>query len=146
VPQLASGSASFASPTVSTMAVGSARALSLHDEMRRLWEDHVWWTRQVIVSFANSLPGAGPTTIRLLRNQNHIGNLFARFYGTDAGDRLTSLLRRHIKLAAAILADAKAGNQDALDQDLKAWYANANAIARFLHSLNPANWPSTRCG
>jgi hypothetical protein len=26
-------------------------------------------------------------------------------------------------------------------QDLKAWYANANAIARFLHSLNPANWP-----
>src|SRR5687768_18431835 len=41
-------------------------------EMRRLWEDHIVWTRQYIVSAATleaDLPDLGPTADRLFLNQ-----------------------------------------------------------------------------
>ena len=131
-------SATNAGPAV---ALRSSQAAHLQGQMRRVWEDHVFWTRLFIVSFANSLPDLHATTARLLRNQNQIGNEFAVFYGDAASDHLTSLLRQHILLAAQILKDAESGNSEAFQRDVQAWYSNADRIAEFLHSLNPANWP-----
>src|SRR4051812_45069735 len=37
-------------------ASGKASAAAFHDGMRKLWEDHILWTRQYIVSAA-TLPG-----------------------------------------------------------------------------------------
>jgi hypothetical protein len=115
--------------------------LALHDAMRKLWEEHVLWTRLFIVSDVAGLPDLQATTARLLANQSDIGNAIKPFYGSANGDELTSLLMQHILQAAQILADAKAGNSAALAQDEQAWYANANQIASFLHSLNPQHWP-----
>jgi hypothetical protein len=123
-------------------AARSSEAVRLQNRMRRLWEDHIYWTRLFIVSFANSPPDVKATGARLLRNQDQIGNEFAHFYGDVAGDHVTSLLRRHILLAAQILKDAKSGHTKAFQQDVQSWYANANRIAEFLHSLNPSNWPT----
>ena len=67
---------------------GNAKA-AFHDAMRKLWEDHVVWTRQFIVSAATesgNLPDIGPTTDRLLANQTDIGNALKPFYGDAAGD------------------------------------------------------------
>jgi hypothetical protein len=119
----------------------TASELALRNQMRALWEQHVAWTRLAIVSFAGDLPDLAATQQRLLRNQADIGNAIAPFYGTEAGARLTWLLRHHIVIAVAILTDAKSGNSDALAQDLKRWDRNANLIASFLHGANPANWP-----
>lgn len=110
-------------------------------QMRKLWEDHITWTRLFIVSDATlpeTLPDLGPTTQRLLANQDEIGDAVARFYGRTAGDQLTALLKEHILGAAALLNAAKAG----LDTTAAsaAWYANANEIADFLHAANPRNW------
>ena len=116
-------------------------AARFHDAMRRLWEEHVVWTRLFIVSFAADLPDLPATTARLLQNQVDIGDAIKPFYGKAAGDKLTRLLKQHILTAAAVLTDAKAGDQTQLKTDLDAWYANARQIARFLHHLNPANWP-----
>src|SRR5215831_18450332 len=55
--------------------------LAFQDEMRKLWEDHIVWTRGFIISVAHSLPDTGPTAQRLLANQVDIGNAFRRFYG-----------------------------------------------------------------
>src|SRR5688572_26238913 len=56
---------------------------AFHDAMRKLWEDHIVWTRQYIVSAATldtDLPDIGPTTDRLLANQAHIGDALRPFY------------------------------------------------------------------
>jgi hypothetical protein len=119
----------------------NANQLAFHDAMRKLWEEHVLWTRLFIVSDVFNNPDVGATTARLLANQTDIGNAVKPFYGTARGDHLTALLKTHILLAAKILADAKAGNTAGLTQAERAWYANAHQIAGFLHRLNPAHWP-----
>lgn len=119
----------------------TARQLAFRNSMRVLWEHHVAWTRLAIVSFNGSLPDLAATDARLLRNQVDIGNAVKPFYGRAAGHQLTGLLRRHILIAVDILADVKAGHQQALNGDLERWYANANQISAFLHKANPHNWP-----
>jgi preprotein translocase subunit SecG len=121
--------------------VTTARGLALHDHMRKLWEDHVAWTRMAIVTFADGSAGFGATARRLLRNQEDIGTTFGRFYGTTRGDRLASLLHDHITIAVELLQAAKAGDQAAVADASDRWYANARAIADFLSRLNPHAWP-----
>src|SRR5450759_2217655 len=65
---------------------------AFHDAMRKLWEDHVTWTRLYIVSAAAVLPDAQAAAERLLRNQADIGDAIKPFYGETAGKRLTELL------------------------------------------------------
>lgn len=113
-------------------------------EMRRLWEDHIVWTRQFIVSAA-TLPDAtlddlGPTAERLLHNQDEIGDAIAPYYGEAAGDALAALLRDHINIAGQLVGDVKSGSPDAAASQA-AWFANADDIAAFLAAANPANWP-----
>jgi hypothetical protein len=119
----------------------SEQRLALHDNMRRLWEDHVTWTRLFIVSASADLPDTPATTQRLLRNQQDIGDAIKPFYGRAAGERLTSLLKKHITIAADLLSAAKAGDQDAVARHSSAWYRNASQIAGFLSKANPDHWP-----
>jgi len=116
-------------------------AQTFHDAMRKLWEDHITWTRLTIVSIANDLPDTQTTVDRLLQNQVDIGNAIKPFYGEDAGNQLTALLTDHITIAAEILVAAKSGDTTALNDASTRWYANADAIAAFLNSLNPEFWP-----
>jgi hypothetical protein len=105
----------------------SQQRLALHDEMRRLWEDHITWTRLFIVSATAGLPDAPATTGRLLRNQKDIGDAIKPFYGRAAGARLTALLREHILGAAELVAAAKAGDQAAVERHSDAWYRTGPA-------------------
>jgi hypothetical protein len=114
---------------------------AFHDAMRKLWEDHVTWTRLYIVSAAGDLPDKDATTQRLLQNQTDIGNAVAGFYGKPAGDALTALLKSHILIAAELVAASKAGDQAKAGDASRRWYANADSIAAFLHNANPQHWP-----
>jgi hypothetical protein len=118
----------------------NARQVAFHDAMRKLWEDHVTWTRLAIVSFAGGLPDLQATEARLLSNQTDIGNAVKPYYGRAAGNHLTALLREHITGAVALLQAAKSGDSAAITKASNAWYANANEIADFLHTANPHNW------
>lgn len=107
--------------------------------MRKLWEDHITWTRNYIISSLADLEDAGKVAERLLKNQDDIGAAIQPFYGQDAGMKLASLLRDHILVAAEVVKAAKAGNGEELTAANKKWYANADDIAAFLSSANP-NW------
>ena len=119
----------------------STRAVAFRTSMDKLWEDHITWTRMVIVDFAADLPDLKTAEARLLRNQANIGNAIKPYYGAAAGRKLTSLLRTHILEAVPVLVAAKAGDKAKLTQALAAWYANADQIARFLSAANPHAWP-----
>jgi len=128
------------SAATSTTAV-PPKAVALRTSMDKLWEDHITWTRMVIVDFAAGLPDLPNAEARLLRNQVDIGNAIKPYYGRATGNKLTSLLRQHILEAVPVLQAAKAGDKAKLTAALNAWYANANQIAAFLSKANPHNWP-----
>jgi len=114
---------------------------ALHDQMRKLWEDHVTWTRLAIVTFADGSAGFDATATRLLQNQTDIGNAIKPYFGEAAGNQLTALLNDHIAIAVELLQAAKAGNTDAFNDAKDRWYANADDIADFLAAANPRWWP-----
>ena len=114
---------------------------SFQDAMRKLWSDHVAYTRLFIVSAAAGLPDKDATTQRLLQNQTDIGNAVAAYYGRDAGNKLTALLKDHILIAASIVTAAKAGDNAKVTSENARWRQNAVDISRFLSGANPKNWP-----
>jgi hypothetical protein len=116
------------------------RVVAFHDEMRRLWEDHVTWTRLAIISLTSDAPDTEATVGRLLENQTDIGDAVKPFYGEAAGQELTRLLREHILIAADLIAAARAGNETAVAEAQSRWTANADEIAAFLASANPRSW------
>ncbi len=137
-------SASHANTLVAQAASPSNKKSTVQDfqnTMRRLWEDHVIYTRLFIISDVENLPDKSATASRLLQNQVDIGNAIKPFYGDQAGSQLTALLQQHILIAVSVLDAAKAGDQATLQKASADWYANANDIAAFLSSANPKNWP-----
>ena len=116
------------------------KAVAFRGAMDKLWEDHITWTRMVIVDFAAGLPDLQTAEARLLRNQTDIGNAIKPYYGRAAGNKLTSLLRTHILEAVPVLQAAKEGDSAALTRALTTWHVNARQIASFLSKANPRNW------
>ena len=127
--------------TVSVQAAPAAKAEALRAGMRKLWEDHITWTRLAIISLEGGTADTDATVARLLRNQVDIGNAIKPYYGAAAGKQLTAQLRSHILIAADVIAAAKAGDQAKLADALARWTANADQIAATLHSVNPRFWP-----
>jgi len=114
--------------------------LVFQQAVRKLWEDHITWTRVYIISAIAGLPETDAAAQRLLQNQLDIGNAIKPFYGEQAGNQLTSLLKDHILTAADLLSAAKSGDPAKVEAASKSWYDNANQIAGFLNTANPKNW------
>jgi hypothetical protein len=115
----------------------TAKELKLRNDMRKLWEDHVTWTRLAVISLTSGTADTNATVARLLRNQTDIGNAVKPFYGRAAGAELTRLLKEHITVAAALITAAKAGDKPAQAAAQTRWETNADQIARFLSRANP---------
>jgi len=121
-------------------ALRTTEAIDFRDQMRKLWEDHVTWTRMVIVSLAADLPDLPLAVGRLLANQDDIGAAFRPSFGAATAAELTALLRAHVAGAADLLTAAKAGDADAVAAASARWYANGRDIASFLHRINRRQW------
>lgn len=113
---------------------------SLAKAMHRLWTDHVVWTRLYIVAAVDGRPEGEEAAARLLKNQEDIGNAIVPFYGKDAGEGLTNLLKQHIMIAVDLIEAAKSGDKAKFGQLDEQWKDNAQQIAAFLSGANP-NWP-----
>jgi hypothetical protein len=132
--------ATNASAAAADAPVLTPRVVAFHDEMRRLWEDHVTWTRLAIISLTTDAPDTEATVGRLLENQADIGDAIKPFYGETASQELTQLLREHILIAADLIAAARAGDQTAVAEAQSRWATNADQIAAFLAVANPRSW------
>lgn len=111
--------------------------LELKMAMRKLWEDHITYTRNYIISALADLPDKDAVATRLLKNQDDIGDAIKPYYGDDAGQKLSALLRDHILIATEVIEAAKNGDTDQLTAAQTKWSANGQEIAAFLSSANP---------
>jgi hypothetical protein len=121
-------------------AVAAVSPANLRQDMRKLWTDHVVWTRVYIIAAVADQPDQQAAANRLMKNQEDIGAAVGSFYGKPAGDQLTTLLKEHISVAVDLITAAKKGDKAAQDAADKKWHDNATAIADFLSKANP-NWP-----
>jgi hypothetical protein len=126
----------------SAQTVNTDKEITLYTNMRKLWADHALWTREYIIDAVNGSPAANAAAARLMKNQEDIGNAVASYYGKDAGNQLTTLLKEHISIAVEIVAAAKANDQAKFKDANARWKTNADQIAAFLSSANP-NWPKS---
>ncbi len=115
-------------------------ATTYQDQWRLVWEDHITWTRVVIIAVLDGLPSGAVDnyTARLLQNPGDMGKLLKPIYGTDNAMEFSDLVTQHLVVAAQILSAIKNG-QDPTSL-LTSWYQNAHQIAVLMNELNPNNW------
>ena len=137
----------LAIPQISTAQSAQAKLESslssadmLRQDMRKLWSDHVFWTRDYAAAAIANQPDEKAASVRLLKNQEDIGNAIAKYYGKAAGDKLTSLLKEHIMIAVDLIKAAKTHDQSKFQEVDRKWDRNGEEIAEFLSNANP-NWP-----
>jgi hypothetical protein len=118
----------------------SPAAAALKPDMRKLWTDHVVWTRDYIIAAVGDQPDAQAAATRLMANQDDIGAAVGKIYGAAAGQQLTTLLKEHISIAVDLIKAAKAGDKGAQQSADAKWQQNGIAIADFLSKANP-HWP-----
>lgn len=113
---------------------------SLHQDMRKLWTDHVVWTRDYIIAATTAAADQQAAANRLMKNQDDLGAAVGAYYGAAAGTKMTELLKQHISIAVDLIKAAKAGDKAAQAAADSKWQANGVEIADFLSKANP-NWP-----
>jgi len=124
---------------INTSAGDISKTQMLYQDMRKLWSDHVIWTREYVIASLDNRPEAPKVAERLLKNQEEIGNAIVPYYGKAAGDQLGALLKEHILVAVDLLDAAKTNNTTKLKDADARWRKNAADMAAFLSSANP-NW------
>lgn len=114
--------------------------IAYHDEWRKLWEDHITWTRVVIMGILDELPGTDVYVERLLQNYEDMEEALAPHYGEEAAEILGDLIKDHLTIAAEILTAANAGDAVAMNDAIARWYDNAHHISVQMSEMNPEFW------
>lgn len=115
----------------------NASTLKLRTDMRFLWAQHMEWTYAAVTAFYTTTRNYDATAARLLQNQEDIGNAIKPFYGEEAGNALTKLLKEHIVSVVNVMTAAKRGESEKLQSAIAGSYANAQQIGDFLANANP---------
>ncbi len=117
---------------------GISRAeFELSNHIRLLWEQHVFWTKLIIISMVQGLPDVSLVTNRLLRNPIDFQMALETLYGRRIAGMFAALLTDHLVIAAELVdAAIKGDTARAADAETR-WYENADAIAAFLAQINP---------
>ncbi len=121
--------------------------LAYHDQWRKLWEDHITWTRVVILGIlapGTGLPGTSVYTSRLLQNPIDMAAALQPYYGSTQSMTFGSLVTQHLVIAAEMLTAAKNGDTATFNTLKAAWYANAHQLAVQMNKMNPQLWPEAQ--
>ena len=136
-------STTLAAPEAATMS-----SLTFRDNMRKLWEDHITWTRLYHRQRRQPVcPTPTPPPSACSHNQTDIGNAIKPYYGDAAGDQLTALLKRsHPRRRRPDRPPPKQATPPVSQPASDKWYANADDIAD-LPATAPTRTPGpwTRC-
>lgn len=111
--------------------------LNLMTHMNTLWEQHVFWTRLLIISILENLEDLEETQNRLLRNPGDIGMLFGEYYGENVKNTVTELLTEHLVIGAQLITAFKNGDTASINKLDPLWYDNADRMVKTFALINP---------
>lgn len=115
----------------------STNEVNLIKRMNLVWEQHIMWTRMLLISIAENLKDFSATETRLLQNPRDIANVFERFYGKNIANVIEKLITEHLAIGEKLIFALKNKDQKAA-ADLNAkWYKNADEIAETFSNFNP---------
>ena len=110
---------------------------SILNKLRKLWEQHVHWTRSFIISTVESLGDVDEVTKRLLQNPTDFADFLEALYGKMEMTTFEYLFTQHLLIAADLVLAAKNKDMVKANEAREKWYQNADDIASFLAEINP---------
>lgn len=115
----------------------SRNQVQLLTNMNLVWEQHIMWTRMLLISIAESLKDLDATQTRLLQNPRDIANVFQNYYGKNVADIIQKLLTEHLVIGKELIVALKNKNEVLATELNKKWYKNADDMAEAFSSINP---------
>lgn len=113
------------------------KEIKLSDEMNTVWEQHVFWTRLLLISIASDLNDLQQTRNRLLRNPRDIANIYRTYYGDEVAKKIEDLFTEHLGIGENIIVALKNGETEKVQILDDQWHKNADDIAQFFSKINP---------
>lgn len=98
----------------------------LLEKMNLVWEQHIMWTRMLLISIAENLKDLDATQARLLQNPKDIADIFRVFYGDSVANTIQDLLTEHLVIGKELIVALKNNNQTQAAILNKKWYKNAD--------------------
>ena len=89
----------------------SINEVRLLEQMNLVWEQHIMWTRMLLISIAENLKDLDVTQARLLQNPKDIADIFRRFYGNIVANQIQQLLTEHLVIGKELIVALKNKNQ-----------------------------------
>lgn len=103
-----------------------------------LWDEHVFWTREVAASILMKLPSLQQAVDKLMGNQRQIANTFITKHGRKTAEAVHQLLVDHIKIAASLVGSLLGDDASETKRLQAKWAENGRQIAGALYSLRPS--------
>lgn len=115
----------------------SMNQVQLLKQMNLVWEQHIMWTRMLLISIAENLKDLDATQARLLRNPKDIADIFRKYYGNVVANKIQQLLTEHLTIGKDLIVALKNKNQEQTTMLNTKWYQNADEMAEAFSSINP---------
>ena len=111
--------------------------VNLLQKMNLAWEQHIMWTRMLLISIAENLNDLNDTQNRLLQNPKDIANIFRKYYGNNIANTIQKLLTEHLEIGKDLIVALKDNNQKLASELNAKWYKNADEMAIVFSNINP---------
>ena len=115
----------------------SSNQVELLVKMNLVWEQHIMWTRMLLISIAENLKDLDATQSRLLENPKDIADVFRPYYGNLVANKIQELLTEHLVIGKDLIVALKNKNQEQATKLNTKWYQNADSMAEAFSSINP---------
>lgn len=111
--------------------------IGLNNRMRLVWEQHIYWSRMLLVSIISRLSDEQAVTNRLLQNPEDIAMVFGAYFSEESTNMLARLLTEHLQLGAELITALRDGDRTKADLINRQWYANADQLALTFAQMSP---------
>lgn len=115
----------------------SMNEVRLLEKMNLVWEQHIMWTRMLLISIAENLKDLEATQTRLLRNPKDIADVFRPYYGNNVASEIQRLLTEYLAIEKDLIVALKNKDQEQANELSTKWYQNADRMAEVFSSINP---------